>query len=424
MMLTTLASCVGPQGEQGIQGEQGPQGLPGKDGVNGINGTNGVDGAPGKDGVTPTIEISSDGYWIINGVKTEYKAIGIDGTNGTNGVGIASTTMDENGNIVITYTNGTVDVIEHNWIYAYTLKAPTCTEVGIDHYSCKDCNLVRMVTTEMLTHSFVDGNCTICGVKSYTRDGDYIYFGEYPQTIKADDVTITDTQDSRGYYLGSDGFYYAKVIATPYKTGYTFSIGSTVTSGEAYYFKVELIRWRILSIDGEKAFIHCDSIIANHRYDDDSNNYAESEIREWLNETFYETAFNTLQRDMILTTAVDNSAATTGSPSNPYTCEDTEDKVFLLSYKDITNSEYGFSTTHTVDEARKMITSDYTRATGAFMDTSSDYYGNGYWLLRSPSESISYGAMNLDYSGRVGSRGSTHLNDWGIVPAMWINLNP
>jgi len=39
----------------------------------------------GEDGVTPTIEIDGDGYWVINGTKTEYKAQPKDGKNGTNG---------------------------------------------------------------------------------------------------------------------------------------------------------------------------------------------------------------------------------------------------------------------------------------------------------------------------------------------------
>ena len=34
----------------------------------------GPQGEPGKDGITPTIEISDDGYWVINGEKTEVKA--------------------------------------------------------------------------------------------------------------------------------------------------------------------------------------------------------------------------------------------------------------------------------------------------------------------------------------------------------------
>ena len=50
MMLTMLVSCKTKQGPQGEQG------------------------TPGKDGVTPTIEISEDGYWVINGEKTDVKA--------------------------------------------------------------------------------------------------------------------------------------------------------------------------------------------------------------------------------------------------------------------------------------------------------------------------------------------------------------
>lgn len=54
-------------------------------GTNGTNGTNGTDGTNGVDGVSPTVEISDDGYWVINGEKTNVKAKGEDGANGTNG---------------------------------------------------------------------------------------------------------------------------------------------------------------------------------------------------------------------------------------------------------------------------------------------------------------------------------------------------
>ena len=43
---------------------------------------NGVDGENGKDGVTPTVTISEDGYWVINGVKQSVKALAVDGQNG------------------------------------------------------------------------------------------------------------------------------------------------------------------------------------------------------------------------------------------------------------------------------------------------------------------------------------------------------
>jgi hypothetical protein len=254
--------------------------------------------------------------------------------------------------------------------------------------------------------------------KDYIRYGNYIFFGEYPQTIKDDRVTITSTIDSRGYYLGSDGFYYAKVIATPYKSGYTFSTGENVTNGTVYYFKVEPIRWRILSEENGEALILCDSIIANHRFDDKSNNYAESEIRAWLNATFYETAFTALQQAIILTTEVDNSLSSTGSTSNLYVCENTNDKIFLLSVAEIHTSSYGFSKSSGI-----MLTSDYSRATGAYMCTSStDLYGYGEWWFRSPYPDRADGGKYIDEDYRWINACSVHFTEKGVVPALRITL--
>ena len=249
-----------------------------------------------------------------------------------------------------------------------------------------------------------------------------MYFGSYPQTIKEDNVTITSTTNHKGYYLGSDNEWYAKVTASPNGSIYTFSTGTTITSGTVYYFKVEPIRWRILTEENGKAFILCDSRIANHRYDNSSNNYANSEIRAWLNDTFYNTAFSTLQQELILTTRVNNSVASTGYDSNEYACENTNDKVFLLSYAEVTNSSYGFSSSYSDrDEARRMTTSDYSRATGAGMSTSSSYYGNGLWWLRSPSDYNSYYVCYVDVAGGVYDE-EVYYPMNGVVPAMWIEL--
>ena len=77
-----LASLVGPRGEQGAPG------------------TNGQSGTPGQNGNTPTVEISADGYWVINGVKTDVKAEGQQGQPGqpgTPGQNGAPGTPGENG---------------------------------------------------------------------------------------------------------------------------------------------------------------------------------------------------------------------------------------------------------------------------------------------------------------------------------------
>lgn len=273
--------------------------------------------------------------------------------------------------------------------------------------------------------------------KQYVRDGNYIYFGEYPQTLKSSDVTITKTVDERGYYLGSDGAYYAKVLSTPCVAGYKFSNGNEVKESTDfikthYYFKVEPIRWRIISEDEDSALVICDGIIANGSYDDYdssysiSNSYADSDIRAWLNNEFYNTAFSELAKQVIMTVTLDNSASSTGFDTNDFACGDTEDKVFLLSYADVTNPEYGFSADpDEKDYARLMITSDYARATGVSIST--DYesgYGTGDWWLRSPANGYHTYVRDITKRGECATLFFYDCNNvaMGIVPALRIKL--
>lgn len=273
------------------------------------------------------------------------------------------------------------------------------------------------------------------------EQGEYILFGWYPQTIKADGVTVGGVADGDGYYLGSDGARYAKVVAAPYGRDYTFSDGSSVTDGATYYFKVEPIRWRILSEDGVSAFILADRIVANHYFHHTSssttidgktvyaNNYKHSDIRAWLNDEFLNTAFGEIAQSLIETTEVDNSAYSTGYSSetgygsNPYACENTFDKVFLLSYREVTDSAYGFASRSTNDAARIMKVSDYARSTGAYMYTYSNYFGCGNWWLRSPLYNDSRYARSVSSNGYIdNSGGGVYSDDNGVVPALNILL--
>ena len=499
----TDKKAIGIDGTPGIDGVDGK---PGEDGIDGttptieisedgywiINGTKteykaiGVDGENGSNGVTPTIDISEDGYWIINGVKTDKKAIGVDGENGSNGV-TPTIAISEDGYWVINSEktaykaigedgeNGVTPNIsisedgywvingvkteyiagnncKHNYVDFASLGAP-CNSHNVIKMCDKCGKFIGVNEDPVADHVYENlGDalyCKMCGEKgtvNYYRDGNYIYFGEYPQTIKADDVIITDTQDSRGYYLGSDGFYYAAVTATPYGSNYTFSTGDSVTKDEVYYFRVELIRWRILSEGGGSAFILCDNIIANMAYQSsyyrkegssnyytDANgakghfasNYKYSTVRKWLNETFYENAFTDMQRELIFVTKVDNSLMSISdqysSLNESNVCPDTYDKVFLLSTTEVREYHLGFTADASAAETRKMLASDYSRATGVIMDTSTNYYGNSDWWLRSPTGS--------NYACCINDRGevtynSTYLSTNGVVPAMWINLNP
>ncbi|MBO4284224.1 MAG: InlB B-repeat-containing protein [Clostridia bacterium] len=349
-------------------------------------------------------------------------------------------TLDVNGGDPLSQATKTV-----TYDAAYSLGKPTRTGHSFVGWTVGG-TLVTDASGTALAEWTYDGDRTLrasWSINTYLRDGDYIYFGEYPQTVKANDVTITATQDARGYYLGSDGAYYAKVTATPYTSGYTFSTGATVSSGTVYYFKVEPIKWRILSESDGVALILCDSIIDNHVYNNSTstrtingqtvypNNYKESDIRAWLNGQFYETAFSELQRKLILTTTMDNSARSTNpnndatwsnNGTNTYACANTQDKVFLLSVQEVTNSAYGFNTSYSYDDtARRKVTSDYNRATGAYMNTSADYFGNAWWWLRSPIYYGSSNARDVDPEGHAGNHCSVS-SYIGVVPALRIQL--
>ena len=258
--------------------------------------------------------------------------------------------------------------------------------------------------------------------QTYLRDGNYIYFGEYPQSLKDNDVEISNVRDNRGYYLGSDGFYYAKVVANHnhrWDSYDSFSNGEAIVKGNTYYFRVEPIRWRILTEINGELFILCDSIIDCHVYDEgNNNNYELSDIRKWLNNTFYSTAFETLQAELIKTTNVDNSLSSTGDKNNSNVCNNTNDKVFLLSYQEVTNESLGFAT----DTDRKMKESDYAIVMGVD--------GWASWALRSPSASYRGYIKTVIYTGTAGNHqtsvdgglGAADFYENGVVPAMWIKL--
>ena len=169
-------------------------------------------------------------------------------------------------------------------------------------------------------------------------------FGMWLQTIKAAGVTV-DESDSKvvgifTYYKGSDGAWYVKQQEKAYQGGFKYSDGTNVAQASANSyksFKVEPIRLVVLTDNySGKKLLHSEKILIGRRYDDDSNNYKNSEIRSWLNGDFYNTAFTSSEQNRIADTNVDNSARSTNTDANPtqwrggnpYACENTTDRIF------------------------------------------------------------------------------------------------
>ena len=323
-------------------------------------------------------------------------------------------------------------------------------------------------------------------VKAYTRDGDYIYFGSYPQT-EVKDGAITSALNSAagalptsanngnwtsyGYYISGTvqdymwyidltygGEKYRGVYFTSYRPPFTGGSSLAGNSDQdengynvnsAYWFRYEPVKWRILEESNGTALLLCEMIIDSREYYHEerrdsfshnggsgyANNYALSNIRKWLNETFYNTAFTELQRSIILKTTVDNSARSTypngnatqvNNGANQYACENTQDYIFLLSQQEATNSAYGFNASYSAsDTARRKQTTDYAKAQGAYTYSDSEYDeydGNGGWWLRSPCCYRSIDAGGVSSDGNTGNDIGVNLASLGVVPALKITL--
>ena len=244
----------------------------------------------------------------------------------------------------------------------------------------------------------------------------YVLFGDWPQTIKADSVTVDENKSvsmgSFTYYKGSDGAWYAKLSNK--------------------YYKVEPIKWRVLTDDyNGKKLLLAENILSAHRYAASSNNYKNSEIREWLNGTFLSTAFTADSvQNQIARTVVDNSARSTKPDANPekfnrgenkYACENTGDKIFLLSEQEVTTEVYGFTVYNLpkVGDSRIRMTTDFAKASGAWQSTAAGC--GGCWWLRSPRYDTRYDSnmvCTVGEYGYAGIGGEASICVMGVVPAL------
>ena len=257
----------------------------------------------------------------------------------------------------------------------------------------------------------------------------YMHLGKYPQTVVSDEDLIgalADAVDSDndGYieYLGEE---YAAItaIANETNSASSFRNGSYMENGAVYYFKVEPIRWRVYeSGDGHYELIS-EYILDTQQInlqEKENGGYYFSEMRTFLNSTFYDKAFSAEEKMFIVKTIVDNSTESGNCIEN----ESSEDFVYLLSYNDLMNNMYGF----VEDDQRIALNTDYTMARGAY--TNGYYNNSGDWWLRTIAVS-GYEEWDDQYycvfsDNRVechNEDGQADTNTYGIRPVIRINMN-
>lgn len=156
----------------------------------------------------------------------------------------------------------------------------------------------------------------------------------------------------------------------------------------------KIIEWQIVKKEDGKAFVVSRTSVANLPFDENgSNNYAKSTIRAWLNNEFYNNSFKSEKlRKRILKTEVDNSLASTMDETNENVCENTFDKVFLLSLKEVHDNKIVFY-----------------------------LYNYYYVMLRTPSATSKESVKKTDdFRDESKTTKANTIND--IYPALWISL--
>ena len=176
---------------------------------------------------------------------------------------------------------------------------------------------------------------------------------------------------------------------------------------------MEDIEWLVLSNENGKALLiskYClDGIPFNTEYE--GITWEHCSLRMWLNNAFFENAFDSNEKSLIMTNNVLNSR-NSEYPNIP-NGNSTEDKIFLLSTGEV---ETYFDT----DEERKTTATVYAQSE---KDVSNKGDGCSWWL-RTPGGYIQAAATideygSIEYNGRPVDGGVTG-SAYGVRPALWI----
>ena len=214
--------------------------------------------------------------------------------------------------------------------------------------------------------------------------------------------------------------------------------GNGVTTWDCIYFgnyyqsnssTKEPIKWRVLSVHGNDAFLLADQNLDDKPYNEEATDvtWATCTLRTWLNDTFLNTAFTSAEQAAIKNTTVVNE-------DNPYYGTEgganTTDKVYLLSIAEAINTAYGFNgEVRTESETREAKNTAYAKECGAWTSTSTGWWTststewNGCWWLRSPGVSSSLASRVTD-TGYIDDDGDIVYADlYAVRPALHLNLS-
>lgn len=161
-------------------------------------------------------------------------------------------------------------------------------------------------------------------------------------------------------------------------------------TNSTYWFKYEPLRWRVL--DPDEGLVTCESIIDSQQFYHKreagtqtgngenfyTNSYKYSDVRAFLTDAFYNLAFTSGEKSLLVPTTVNGTDLIYSKNISTYLSEgngDVTDSVFLLSYTDVSNVNYGFVS----ESDRTARGTDYAKCQGLTVESA----GNSRWWIRS-----------------------------------------
>ena len=237
-----------------------------------------------------------------------------------------------------------------------------------------------------------------------------VYYNRYTSKTTSRSITIkaSDTKIKAGYKTKYD---FSKV-----KPGDTIKFGA-YEQDMVYENGREPIEWIVLEKTDKQMLViskySLDKIPYNNS--DEGVTWENCTLRKWLNESFYDFAFNKQEKKLIKTTTVKTS---TNPETKVSSGNKTKDKLFILSIQDVLNEKYGFS-------KKALKYDELRRGTYAWNPNA-----GGRWWLRTPGEDTymtlfvgSEGSLEYSYGANVlGGNDYYGYMGLGVRPAMYISI--
>jgi len=217
---------------------------------------------------------------------------------------------------------------------------------------------------------------------------------------------VTPPQGSVEVYDDND--YTDDTPSIAYSAGDIITLGSYEQDGDKSN-GAEPLEWLVLETEDGRAMLlslYAIDVQPYHSNRDNKRTWANCDLNDWLDETFYNDAFTAAEKSRILNTKI-------STPNNPdYGTSggsDSYDKVFILS----------------VDEARSFFTTNeriarptwQTRILGGYADNKHDDVC--WWWLRSTGEN-GWKACYVDEFGNIGTEGNWIDLEISVRPAIYV----